>query len=49
MIFVYGDDRCCCRYEWKGIGVLYDVSMGDGWVRTTTEPGCPHHGSTRKQ
>jgi hypothetical protein len=23
----------------------YGVSYGKGWVRLTTEPGCPHHGA----
>lgn len=23
---------CTCEYAWKGLGVLYGVSMGKGWV-----------------
>jgi hypothetical protein len=42
-----GDDRCTCEYEFKGLGRLYGISMGKGWVRLTTEPDCPHHGAAR--
>lgn len=36
-------ETCVCRYEWKAIGILYDVSMGHGWVRMNADPRCPHH------
>lgn len=40
-----GTGNCTCAYRWLGsYGLLYGQSMGPGWVRTTTEPGCPHHG-----
>lgn len=35
---------CPCAYAWRGLGTLYGVSMGHGWVRQTTDPDCPHHG-----
>lgn len=34
---------CTCPTEWKGLGRLYGVSMGKGWVRMSTDPNCPHH------
>ena len=39
-----GAKPCTCRYEWRGLGTLYGVNMGKGWVRMDTEPGCPDHG-----
>lgn len=45
VVYVDKDDRCTCDYAYKGLGRLYGVSMGKGWVRMTTEPGCPHHGT----
>jgi hypothetical protein len=47
VVFVCNDDRCTCEYAYKGLGRLYGVSMGKGWVRLTTEPDCPHHGAAR--
>jgi len=35
---------CTCEYQWKGLGRLYGVSMGKGWVRMNDDPGCPEHG-----
>jgi hypothetical protein len=37
---------CRCRYAWKGLGVLYGVSLGNGWVRLDDGPACPLHGGT---
>lgn len=37
-------ETCPCKHARKPIGLLYGISMGDGWVRLTTEPDCPHHG-----
>ena len=34
---------CPCPYEYKNLGKLYGISMGKGWVRTGTDPHCPHH------
>ena len=39
-----GNQRCLCEHAYQGLGVLYGVSMGKGWVRTTTDAACPHHG-----
>lgn len=36
---------CPCAFDWQSIGILHGVSMGKGWVRVTTEPDCPHHGT----
>lgn len=36
---------CTCSHAFKGLGILHGVSMGKGWVRMTTEPECPHHGT----
>lgn len=41
-----GTSDCTCPTEWKGLGVLYGVSMGKGWVRMSTDPACLHHGET---
>jgi len=40
-----GITDCTCTWQFKGIGVLYGVSLGRGWVRMTTEPGCYVHGT----
>jgi hypothetical protein len=34
---------CTCHYEWRGLGTLYGSSMGNGWVRMNTQPGCLEH------
>lgn len=36
---------CTCRLEWKSLGRLDRINMGKGWVRMTTEPECPDHGT----
>ncbi len=36
-------EDCACDFRWAGLGRLYGVSMGNGWVRTSTDPSCPHH------
>jgi hypothetical protein len=46
IVYVYKDDHCPCEYEFKNLGLQDGVSMGKGWVRLTTEPGCPHHGTS---
>jgi len=40
-----GLSDCPCAYEWRSLGRLYGISMGNGWVRMTTEASCRHHGS----
>jgi hypothetical protein len=42
-------ERCTCPHEWKGLGVLYGISMGEGWVRMLTVKTCPEHGDDSKQ
>ena len=44
LIRAYGDERCTCPHRWKCLGVLYGISLGDGWVRMYDVRGCPHHG-----
>lgn len=36
---------CICEYAWQSLGRLYNVSMGKGWVRISTEKQCVHHGT----
>lgn len=40
-----GAGPCRCEHGWQSLGQLYGVAMGKGWVRTTTHPHCPHHGT----
>ena len=48
LTFIDGDALCPCEHEWKPCtGRLYGISMGPGWVRITTDPGCLHHGPER--
>lgn len=35
--------HCRCDWAWRSYGKLYGISMGKGWVRTTTSPQCKHH------
>lgn len=37
---------CGCPYEWKSLGKLYGISMGEGWVRLGDAPGCAEHRGT---
>jgi hypothetical protein len=37
--------RCLCENAYRGLGRLYNVTMGKGWVRMNTHPDCPHHGT----
>lgn len=39
-----GTPDCTCPSEWRGLGLLYGISMGKGWVRMDTAPDCRHHG-----
>jgi len=36
---------CTCPHEWKGLGILYGISLGSGWVRLDDTTDCPHHGA----
>lgn len=42
-----GEEDCPCPMAYKSLGVLYGVSMGDGWVRMDTDPQCRHHSDER--
>lgn len=44
-----GTPDCPCPSEHRGLGRLYGVSMGKGWVRMDTDPECPHHGRLGSQ
>jgi hypothetical protein len=35
---------CPCDRRWGHFGLLYGISMGHGWIRTSTDPDCPEHG-----
>lgn len=37
------DVGCTCPYDYRPLGRLYGISMGKDWLRTSTEPACPHH------
>jgi len=37
-------EGCTCPYRWQGLGRLYGISLGKGWVRLDTDPVCPCHG-----
>lgn len=35
---------CTCPLDYRGLGILYGVSFGKGWVRLRDDPSCPVHG-----
>jgi hypothetical protein len=43
LISCYGDDHCTCPHRWQGLGILYGISLGKGWVRLLDDLNCPHH------
>ena len=43
--WLFGDVPCRCDHAIRPLGVLHDLQMGDGWVRITTHPDCPWHGT----
>jgi GTP cyclohydrolase FolE2 len=38
-----GLTTCPCTMKWARAGRLHGVDMGNEWVRTSTDPTCPHH------
>lgn len=40
-----GNVPCKCEHASVGMGRIQGIDMGKGWVRTTTNPHCPHHGT----
>ena len=41
---------CRCEHAYKGLGRWPDGVMGGkGWVRTSTHPDCPHHGTVAER
>lgn len=45
-----GTTSCTCDYRYTSLGILHGISMGNGWVRTITNPTCtihPQKGATR--
>ncbi len=34
---------CTCEHAVQGLGRLYGVSMGEGWVRLNEAEDCPYH------
>lgn len=39
---------CTCPWAYKSLGRLYNVDMGKGWIRLTTDAGCPNHGGAHE-
>ena len=39
-----GAPDCRCPSQFKSLGRLHGGPMGNGWVRTGTDPTCRHHG-----
>lgn len=39
---------CICPWGIRSLGKLYGISMGRGWVRLDTTPGCPHHNEIKR-
>lgn len=37
--------KCRCDHGWRSLGRANGINMGKGWVRLTTHPDCPHHGT----
>lgn len=44
-----GIQTCVCRFAYKSLGRVHDVSMGKGWVRMDTKPDCEHHGTEARR
>jgi hypothetical protein len=41
-----GTTDCPCDHRWNNArATLHGMWMRNGWERTTTEAGCPHHGT----
>lgn len=36
-------DECLCEFDFRSLGKLHGISMGQGRVRTATHPKCPVH------
>lgn len=34
---------CGCSYRWDSFGKLDGISIGEGWIRTDTNPDCKEH------
>jgi hypothetical protein len=47
MKWLYPDPAkpCICKSAWVNGGRLHGINMGKQWARTSTEPGCYHHGT----
>jgi len=43
--WLFGSVPCRCDHAIRPLGVLHDLQMGEGWVRITTHPDCPWHGT----
>lgn len=40
-----GEPMSKCDYAYRGLGRQDHIDMGKGWVRITTHPDCPQHGT----
>ena len=43
-----GIGACTCRFAWKPLGRLHEISMGHGWARMTTAANCPVHDTCQR-
>jgi hypothetical protein len=37
---------CTCPLDYRGLGILYGISLGEGWIRLSDAPDCPVHAVT---
>lgn len=44
-----GTEDCPCLHRYGRGPILYGIPMMDGWIRTSTDPRCPHHGDDRPE
>lgn len=50
LTWLYGDPkRCKCEHSMESLGIVDRINMGKGWVRTTTHPDCPEHGTAAER
>lgn len=46
MNWLYKDEPMCkCDHAIRSLGRVDGINMGKGWVRITTHPYCPQHGT----
>ena len=40
-----GNVPCKCKHGFESLGRVNGVNIGKEWLRVTTHPDCPHHGT----